>query len=104
MLSGHVYLTGSRYRVAGVELPSFRAWVEEDIGVPCKITAPASPPPKITQFPNPVKNNSFISSLGEAVRISFDAMERLHHSHGHTAQEVLSKLSYFLPYVLICAF
>jgi len=89
--AGGVYLTGSRYPTAG-ELPHVRPWVESELGVDVKVVAPSGPPPKI--LPTPIENQEVLKAIENAyVRISFDPMDRLHHSHGHTAMEIY-KLRY----------
>eukprot|EP01128_Nolandella_sp_AFSM9_P012330 TRINITY_DN9174_c0_g1_i1.p1 TRINITY_DN9174_c0_g1~~TRINITY_DN9174_c0_g1_i1.p1 ORF type:complete len:607 (+),score=111.93 TRINITY_DN9174_c0_g1_i1:401-2221(+) len=85
--SGEVFVTGSRYEAAGQELPHAREWVESEIGVETKIVAPSGPPP--AAFTPSVENQEFLRAIDSAyARISFQGLERLHHSHGHTAQEI----------------
>lgn len=90
-------LSGNRYRSAGQELPNFRSWVTETIGVECKVVAPALPPPPLSAFPKPITNEAFLKAItGNYARISLDPMERLLHAHGHTAQEIF-QLRSLLP-------
>uniref|UniRef100_A0A6B2L0P4 Alkylglycerone-phosphate synthase n=1 Tax=Arcella intermedia TaxID=1963864 RepID=A0A6B2L0P4_9EUKA len=84
--SGDVYLTGQRYSSAG-ELPSFRGWVETDLGIDLRVVAPSGPFP--SHLPEPTKNEPWVKEAeGNYGKISFDPAERLQHSHGHTAQEI----------------
>jgi len=84
---GNLYLSGHRYSLSGVELPNLRAFVEKEMGVTIddKMTPQSMP----TEYPAPVENASFLKSIeGHYVRSTFDGLERLGHSHGHTVQEL----------------
>jgi hypothetical protein len=65
-------------------------------------TVPSQPLPKT--FPPPIENKEFLKAIeGNCVRYSLDGVERLCHSHGHTAQVHCSKsfsllLSFFVSY------
>jgi alkyldihydroxyacetonephosphate synthase len=85
--NGQLYFTGSRYELAGVELPYLRAWMENTLGLKAEETVPSQPLPKT--FPPPIENKEFLKAIeGNCVRYTTDGVERLCHSHGHTAQEI----------------
>jgi alkyldihydroxyacetonephosphate synthase len=84
---GNLYLSGHRYSLSGVELPSLRAFVEKEMGVTIDDKMPAQAMP--TEYPAPVENPGFMKAIeGNYVRMSQDGLERLGHSHGHTVQEL----------------
>lgn len=72
---------------AGTELPYLREFVEKEMSVSLEDKTTVQPPPKT--FPQPQENQAFLREIeGSYVRVSFDGMERLSHSHGHTCQEM----------------
>lgn len=84
---GNLYLSGHRYSLSGVELPSLRAFVEKEMGVTIddKMAAQSMP----TEYPAAIENPAFLKAIeGHFVRLSFEGLERLGHSHGHTVQEL----------------
>lgn len=84
---GNLYLSGHRYSLSGVELPSLRAFVEKEMGVTIDDKMTAQPMP--TEYPAPVENIEFLKAIeGNYVRLTFEGLERLGHSHGHTVQEL----------------
>jgi hypothetical protein len=69
--------------VAGA-LPHVKGWIETELGIDAKIVAPSGPIPK--GLPPPLENPALLEALkGHCLRYSLDNMDRLHHSHGHTA-------------------
>jgi len=84
---GHVYFTGKRYEMAGIEMPHFRPWIEENCGLNVEENTPSQPFP--AKWGESIKNNDFITRIGRNYsKISFETLDRVNHSHGHTAQEI----------------
>lgn len=82
-----LYLSGHRYSIAGIELPYLRDFVEKEMGVNIEDKSPPKPMPK--EFPKPNVNEEFVKQIEDAnLKLVFDGLERLNHSHGHTVQEL----------------
>jgi len=87
-----VTLTGSRYSLAGQELPSLLPWVSEvmEVSIEPEDTHPSQYPPAI---PEARSNPGFMTELKEILKegqISKDPLQRLRHGHGHTQEEMYS--------------
>lgn len=101
MPNGSVMLTGSRYALAGLELPELLPWVERVMGVRLSRTdlAQSSYPPPI---PAPRSSEAFLAAartaIGEA-HVSHCATERLRHGHGQTLEEMYRIKNDALPRV-----
>eukprot|EP00698_Gefionella_okellyi_P004652 TRINITY_DN14258_c0_g1_i1.p1 TRINITY_DN14258_c0_g1~~TRINITY_DN14258_c0_g1_i1.p1 ORF type:complete len:595 (+),score=151.84 TRINITY_DN14258_c0_g1_i1:29-1786(+) len=79
-------LTGKRYLFSGTRLPHMREFMEKNVFLDANKTSF----PKDVKLPGePIRNEEFIAAIGDQCgRLTFDALDRLHHSHGHTAQEL----------------
>ena len=89
---GLVVITGNRYSLCGKRLVNFRKWAEEFIGLDINNVSPAQ---ESIEAPPPNINSLFLEELKASQKdfceiISFDDSERVHHSHGHTLQEVFA--------------
>ena len=81
-------LTGSRYGFSGRTFPAFREWAETKLGL--DMSEKSSPVASIKSIPEPVSNQAFLESIkGSYKKISFDGYVRIHHSHGHTVEEIV---------------
>ncbi|MDQ6612591.1 MAG: FAD-binding oxidoreductase [Gemmatimonadota bacterium] len=92
LANGSVTLTGHRYALSGLELPSLLPWVSDVMSVNFRESAvPRKPfPPRI---PASRATPEFIGALQEIVapaQISLEAMVRLRHGHGHTVEEIFA--------------
>lgn len=88
---GVVRLTGARYSICSKRLLSFKKWAEEVIGLDTNNQTP--PQPKIQANPS-IINQDFMNELKENTscysEMTLDDEHRIHHSHGHTLQEIYS--------------
>lgn len=86
---GIVRMTGARYSICNKRLLSFRKWAEEVIGLDTNNQTP--PQDKIPANP-PIINQTFLDELQSNKsfynEITMDDGQRIHHSHGHTLQEI----------------
>ncbi|KAM5327666.1 alkyldihydroxyacetonephosphate synthase, peroxisomal [Glossophaga mutica] len=86
---GHVELTGKRYLLSGMALPSFREWVQNTLGVNVehKTTSKASLNPSDT--PPSIVNEDFLRELKETtISYSQEADDRVFRAHGHCLHEI----------------
>lgn len=88
--NGSVSLSGKRYALSGLELPSLLPWVSDVMRVNFLASQlPRKPfPPAI---PESRADNAFIAKLSTLVAkdaITQDALVRLRHGHGHTVEEM----------------
>ncbi|MEO7360941.1 MAG: FAD-binding oxidoreductase [Gemmatimonadaceae bacterium] len=88
--NGSVTLTGKRYALSGLELPSLLPWVSGVMSVNFRdAEIPRKPFPP--QIPESRATESFLNALREIVApdaVSVDALQRLRHGHGHTVEEI----------------
>ena len=88
--NGSVLLTGRRYDISGVELPSLLPWMSKTIAAPLAHDdrhEPHYPPP----VPEPRRSPALLAELAgffEPEQLSDDALVRLRHGHGHTGAEI----------------
>ena len=86
---GVVRLTGARYSICNKRLLSFKKWAEEVIGLdttnqtPFQTSIPANPSVLNEAFMEDLKKNSQCYN-----EYTLDDNQRIHHSHGHTLQEI----------------
>lgn len=99
--NGSVTLTGNRYALSGLELPSLLPWVSDVMSVNFKQAAIPRKP-----FPPPIPasraSEGFLDALRKVVApnaISLDALVRLRHGHGHTVEEIYALRNDGLPRV-----
>lgn len=102
-----VELTGSRYEICGFRMPDFIPFVEDALRVKVDLGDLHQPKPP-ADAKEPQRNTAFISALQAALpaaRYSFDAKDRLCHSHGQaTGDEVYKVLYEALPRVVDMVF
>lgn len=83
---GVVRLTGTRYRFSGQKMLKFKEWVESKVGIDTSINMQAQPEIPVDQ---PIRNEAFLAEAeGKFAELTFDAGQRILHSHGHSMQEV----------------
>lgn len=90
--NGSVTLTGNRYALSGLELPSLLPWVSDVMSVNFRASAvPRKPfPPAI---PESRATKAFLDELAAIVTpaaTSLDPLVRLRHGHGHTVEEIFA--------------
>lgn len=90
--NGSVSLTGNRYALSGLELPSLLPWVSDVMSVNFRASAiPRKPfPPAI---PESRAGEAFISALHAVLpstALTLDPIVRLRHGHGHTVEEIFA--------------
>ncbi|XP_008055223.1 alkyldihydroxyacetonephosphate synthase, peroxisomal [Carlito syrichta] len=86
---GQVELTGKRYPLSGMVLPTFRDWIQNTLGVSLehKTTSKASLNPSDT--PPSVVNEDFLHDLKETnISYSQEADDRVFRAHGHCLHEI----------------
>eukprot|EP01017_Pseudomicrothorax_dubius_P014782 TRINITY_DN1730_c0_g1_i1.p1 TRINITY_DN1730_c0_g1~~TRINITY_DN1730_c0_g1_i1.p1 ORF type:complete len:599 (+),score=172.14 TRINITY_DN1730_c0_g1_i1:1630-3426(+) len=85
---GHVMLTGSRYLFSGYVLPELRPWAEKHLGLDIGVKTPAQ---NVVPVDPPILNEDFLAAIrGKVDEVSTDPKLRVHHSHGHTMQEIFA--------------
>lgn len=99
--NGSVTLTGKRYALSGLELPSLLPWVSGVMSVDfSKAAIPRKPFPP--QIPASQATESFLSALRKVVApdaLSVDPLLRLRHGHGHTVEEIYALRNDGIPRV-----
>ena len=88
--SGHIILTGARYRICGIEFPCLREWMSSvlDVTVSFEDAHESHYPCAI---PSPIEHTQFLSSLRDILQadaISSDPLLRLRRGHGHSLAEM----------------
>ncbi|XP_054976638.1 alkyldihydroxyacetonephosphate synthase, peroxisomal [Sorex araneus] len=86
---GQVELTGKRYPLSGMVLPSFKEWIQNTLGVSLehKTTSKASINPSDT--PPSIVNEDFLRDLKETnISYSQEADDRVFRAHGHCLHEI----------------
>ncbi|XP_049851616.1 alkyldihydroxyacetonephosphate synthase-like isoform X2 [Schistocerca gregaria] len=80
-------MMGNRYFLSGVELPYLREFAEKELGLKIEDINQGCEYPR--NLPKPVVNGDFAEELKQMnVNHTWDGLERLNHSHGHTVQEI----------------
>lgn len=99
--NGSVTLSGNRYALSGLELPSLLPWVSGVMSVDFKQAAIPRKP-----FPPPIPasraSEEFLEGLRSVVAptaVTLDALVRMRHGHGHTVEEIYSLRNDGLPRV-----
>ena len=94
-----VRVTGSRYPLAGFNMPYLLPFVEEMLGFPIRPEDIATE--KVDyDLPEPRTNQTFLTALQETLaadQISIDAKDRLVHSHGQLSVDEIYRLLYGDP-------
>ncbi|XP_032211931.1 alkyldihydroxyacetonephosphate synthase, peroxisomal isoform X1 [Mustela erminea] len=86
---GQVELTGKRYPLSGMILPTFKDWIQNTLGVNLehKTTSKASLNPSDT--PPSIVNEDFLRDLKETnISYSQEADDRVFRAHGHCLHEI----------------
>nr|XP_002749324.3 alkyldihydroxyacetonephosphate synthase, peroxisomal isoform X1 [Callithrix jacchus] len=86
---GQIELTGKRYPLSGMGLPTFKEWIQNTLGVNVehKTTSKASLNPSDT--PPSVVNEDFLHDLkGTNISYSQEADDRVFRAHGHCLHEI----------------
>ncbi|MES1916673.1 MAG: hypothetical protein MHM6MM_008470, partial [Cercozoa sp. M6MM] len=88
--NGDVTVEGTRYPFSGECFPNFRPFIEEEVKVNVMDESPSQTHAEAcATVPPPVLNEAFLRAIDGHYRMcSFSNAERLHHAHGHTAQEI----------------
>ncbi|HTE39960.1 MAG TPA: FAD-binding oxidoreductase [Steroidobacteraceae bacterium] len=88
--NGSVVLTGTRYNISNVELPTLMPWMSKMLVAPLGYenrNEPHYPP----QVPEPKQRPALLKQLLGFLnedQLSIDPLVRLRHSHGHTGAEI----------------
>lgn len=88
--NGSVVLTGRRYNISNVELPTLLPWISETLASPLSYdnrNEPHYPP----QIPEAKEANELVAALREVLKddqVSNDPKVRLRRGHGHTGAEI----------------
>lgn len=71
-------------------MPNLRPWLEAQTGVDFKnLRTDEVMKRNFAKIPQPKKNEAFLTAIGGHYKsLTFDDEERIHHSHGHTAEEI----------------
>ncbi len=88
--AGEVVFTGSRYAIGGKKIPSLLPWGVGIFDSPLD-ARDRNTPQYPTRVPERIPNEAFERALAEKMdpaRISFDAVQRLRHGHGHTQEDM----------------
>ncbi|KAM5267852.1 alkyldihydroxyacetonephosphate synthase, peroxisomal [Hipposideros larvatus] len=86
---GQIELTGKRYPLSGMILPTFKEWIQNTLGVSLehKTTSKASLNPNDT--PPSIVNEDFLHELKETnISYSQEADDRVFRAHGHCLHEI----------------
>ncbi|XP_053453425.1 alkyldihydroxyacetonephosphate synthase, peroxisomal [Nycticebus coucang] len=86
---GQIELTGKRYPLSGMILPTFREWIQNILGVNVehKTTSKASLNP--SDAPPSIVNEDFLHELKETnISYSQEADDRVFRAHGHCLHEI----------------
>ena len=88
--NGSVTLTGKRYALSGLELPSLLPWVSGVMSVNFRDAAiPRMPfPPHIPESRATEAVLALLRTVVAPDAVSVDALQRLRHGHGHTVEEI----------------
>ncbi|MEO7359498.1 MAG: FAD-binding oxidoreductase [Gemmatimonadaceae bacterium] len=97
--NGSVTLTGQRYALSGLQLPSLLPWVSDVMSVNFRASEiPRKPfPPAI---PESRASADFLEALRKIVApdaTTLDALVRLRHGHGHTVEEIYAVRNQGIP-------
>jgi len=87
-ISNQIMVTGNRYVYSGKILPNFKEWADAVLGMEI---GPNVPHPKQDDMEvnPPMVNEGFMSAIeGQVGLVTQDKWLRIHHSHGHTMQEL----------------
>ena len=89
--NGNVTLTGSRYPLAGQELPYLLPWIRDvmQVELPTDDQRPSEYPP--AKVPAPRRNAPLLAALRKVLpedALADDGAVRMRHGHGHSLEEV----------------
>ena len=84
-----VQFRGDRYPALANEiLPRLGPWFEDKCDADLNIRAPCREKPNVEDYPDPIRNERFITSVDGIGVISFDTEDRIVHGHGQTIFEI----------------
>eukprot|EP00051_Salpingoeca_urceolata_P007868 m.101232 g.101232 ORF g.101232 m.101232 type:complete len:756 (-) comp15448_c0_seq3:111-2378(-) len=85
--AGLMMFTGTRYELSGEEMPQFRQWMEDTMGMDVNVMAPAQE--RVPDVAAPIIDHAFLKDIeGHHAGLSTQTEDRLFHSHGHTCEEM----------------
>jgi alkyldihydroxyacetonephosphate synthase len=90
--NGHVVLTGTRYALSGIELPTLVPWVGDVMQVDflrTPVDAGQYPPP-VPASKAPEALRSALEAIVSPAHVTDLAAVRLRHGHGHTVEEIFA--------------
>lgn len=88
--NGSVVLTGGRYPLSNVELPTLMSWFSQKLGAPLGYDN-QNPPQYPPAIPESLEAPELVAELSGFLRsdqLTQEATERLRHGHGHTGAEI----------------
>eukprot|EP01135_Chromosphaera_perkinsii_P008723 Nk52_evm56s1444 gene=Nk52_evmTU56s1444 len=86
---GEVCLTGSRYSMSGMTMPTLRQWMVDACGLDLDDYSPAKE--GLPETPKPNLQPQFWEELrGVLKTVSLEPEDRIVHSHGHTCYEIFN--------------
>lgn len=88
--NGSVVLTGNRYNISNVELPTLMPWMAEKLGAPLGYDNRNEPhyPPNVPPAGTAPELLAALQRFLQPDQLSQDALVRLRHGHGHTGAEI----------------
>uniref|UniRef100_F1M9Q8 Alkylglycerone-phosphate synthase n=1 Tax=Rattus norvegicus TaxID=10116 RepID=F1M9Q8_RAT len=86
---GQVELTGKRYPLSGLALPTLKDWIQNTLGVNLEHKTTSKPSINPSEAPPSIVNEDFLQELKEAhISYSQDADDRVFRAHGHCLHEI----------------
>lgn len=87
--NSNVQFVGDRYPALANEwLPKLGPWFEEKCDADLTLRAPSRDLPNVEDYPDPIRNEEFISATQGIGISSFDTVDRIVHGHGQTIFEI----------------
>jgi len=84
-----VQFKGDRYPALANEwLPRLGTWFEERCDADTSAKSPSRPEPNVEDYPDPIRNEDFITCVDGVGVASFDTVDRIVHGHGQTIFEI----------------
>ncbi|XP_064442808.1 alkyldihydroxyacetonephosphate synthase, peroxisomal isoform X2 [Mirounga angustirostris] len=86
---GQVELTGKRYPLSGMVLPTFKDWIQNTLGVSVEHKTTSKPSLNPSDTPPSIVNEDFLHDLKEtSISYSQEADDRVFRAHGHCLHEI----------------
>ena len=86
--TGHVEFHGARYELDGLELQGLRPFMEDKVGLDLTKVSPSQV--SVRGLSAPRRNDAFLRAIKGLCQLSFEAADRVFHSHGHTCDEIFA--------------